>query len=362
MAYKGDFRASDVVDLKFSTVSTAGVPTTLSGTPAISVYKSNSTTESTTGVSLTVDFDSRTGLNHVRITTASDGTFYAAGTEFDVVITTGTVGGVSVVGIVVASFSISNRSMQVDGNQVISTTPTAGTLGEMWLMGLNRLGRRNTATAGGASTITLDAGASATDNIYATYAIKIIAGTGSGQFATIDSYVGSTKVATISRAGGNTWTTNPDNTSVFQIEAMPNVSVTGAVGSVTGAVGSVTGNVGGNIVGSVASVTGNVGGSVASVVAAVKTTYYIHKNTAVTAFPFVMTDSTTGAPSTGLTVTATRSLDGAAFSACANSATELSNGVYLITLATTDTNANTVMLRFTATGANDLLLSIITQT
>lgn len=113
----------------------------------------------------------------------------------------------------------------VDLAQVVPTSPTAGTLGESLLMMLNRVGRRNTAQAGGASTITLDAGASAVDNIYATHGIKIISGTGSGQFATIDSYIGSTKVATISRAGGNTWTTNPDNTSVFQIEANAKMNV-----------------------------------------------------------------------------------------------------------------------------------------
>src|ERR1039458_4967422 len=110
MSYKGDYRAGDIIDLKFQTLNVSAVPTTLAGTPAISVYKSNSTTESTTGITLSVDFDSRTGLNHVHITTASDGTFYAEGTDFDVVITTGTVNSVSVVGQVVASFSLANRS------------------------------------------------------------------------------------------------------------------------------------------------------------------------------------------------------------------------------------------------------------
>lgn len=106
----GDFRAGDTIDFKFCTVTTTGAPTQLAGTPAISVYKSNSTTQSTTGITLTVDFDSVTGLNHVRITTGSDGTFYADANDFDVVITTGTVGGTSVVGYVVAHFSLENRS------------------------------------------------------------------------------------------------------------------------------------------------------------------------------------------------------------------------------------------------------------
>ena len=110
MSYRGDYRAGDTIDLKFQTLNVSAVPTTLAGTPAISVYKSNSTAESTAGITLSVDFDSRTGLNHVRITTVTDGTFYAEGNDFDVVITAGTVNSVSVVGQVVASFSLANRS------------------------------------------------------------------------------------------------------------------------------------------------------------------------------------------------------------------------------------------------------------
>src|SRR5215468_6716911 len=108
MSYLGDFVVSQIVDLKFTTVNTSGVPTTLSGSPAISVYKANNTTESTAGVTLTVDFDSRTGLNHVRIDTSADTTFYAIDNDYQVVITTGTVSGSSVVGYVVGEFSIKN--------------------------------------------------------------------------------------------------------------------------------------------------------------------------------------------------------------------------------------------------------------
>jgi hypothetical protein len=138
-------------------------------------------------------------------------------------------------------------------------------------------------------------------------------------------------------------------------------NVTGSVGSVVGAVGSVTGNVGGNVVGSVASVTGNVAGSVGSVATAVAITSNVKKNQALTAFTFVMTDSTTHAPKTGVSVTATRSLDGAAFSACANPVSEISNGWYQINLANTDTNANVVSLRFTGASSDDRDIQIVTQ-
>ena len=108
--YKGDYDASKIVYLKFTTVNSLGAPSTLSGSPAISVYKDGSTTQSTTGVTLTVDFDSVTGMNHVAIDTSADGTFYAAGSDFEVIITTGTVNGTSVVGYAVGAFSIRNRS------------------------------------------------------------------------------------------------------------------------------------------------------------------------------------------------------------------------------------------------------------
>ena len=110
--YLGDFNAGDTIDLKFTTVGTTGAPTTLAGTPAISVYKSNSVTQSTAGITLTVDFDSITGMHHVQITTATDATFYAGSNDFQIVITTGTVGGTSVIGYVVGAFSLSNRAVK----------------------------------------------------------------------------------------------------------------------------------------------------------------------------------------------------------------------------------------------------------
>lgn len=111
MRHLGDFDTSTIVYGKFTTYRpSTGATFTLGGTPALSVYKDNSTTQSTTGVTLTADFDSVTGLNHYAIDTSADGTFYSAGSFFDVVITTGTVDSVSVVGAVVGSFTIRKNS------------------------------------------------------------------------------------------------------------------------------------------------------------------------------------------------------------------------------------------------------------
>jgi hypothetical protein len=81
-------------------------------------------------------------------------------------------------------------------------------------------------------------------------------------------------------------------------------------------------------------------------------------NTALPGFAFLMVD-TAGVPRTGLVVTGFRSIDGAAFSSCANAVTELSNGWYVIDLDASDLNGASIALRFTATGAQDRGFTIL---
>ena len=109
MNYLGDFRLGDTFDTKFCTVSTTGAPTTLAGTPVVSAYVGNSLTQLTAGITLTVDFDAVTGLHNVRVV-ATSGNGYATASNYQLVITTGTVGGTSVVGYVIGEFSIEARS------------------------------------------------------------------------------------------------------------------------------------------------------------------------------------------------------------------------------------------------------------
>lgn len=108
MSYIGDFRLSDTFDVKFC-LTVADVPTTLGGTPVISAYVGNSVTQITAGITLSVDFDGVTGLNNVRVV-ASGANGYATASNYQLVVTTGTIGAVSAVGRVVAEFSIENRS------------------------------------------------------------------------------------------------------------------------------------------------------------------------------------------------------------------------------------------------------------
>ena len=93
----------------------------------------------------------------------------------------------------------------------------------------------------------------------------------------------------------------------------------------------------------------------------VATTSNIKKDTATNGFMFVMTDSTTHAPKTGLAVSGVVSIDGAAFVSLTNAVTEVGSGTYTVNLAAADVNGNHIMLRFTATAADDLNIEIITQ-
>jgi len=115
--YLGDFRANATVRGHFNTRKADGTPITLAGSPTLAVYKDGSTTESTAGVTLTVGFDSRTGLHLFAIDTSSDGAFYTAAADYRIVITAGTVDGISVVGTKVGEFSIENRVM-ISGQDV----------------------------------------------------------------------------------------------------------------------------------------------------------------------------------------------------------------------------------------------------
>lgn len=77
-----------------------------------------------------------------------------------------------------------------------------------------------TASAGGATTITLTGGV-ATNDYYNGSLVYILSGTGAGQARFITDYVGATTVATV-----DTWITNPDNTSVFAV--LPSFAITAA--------------------------------------------------------------------------------------------------------------------------------------
>lgn len=245
MKHLGDYAASKVIYGKFTTFRpSTGAAFTLAGTPALSVYKDNSTTQSTTGVTLTADFDGVTGLNHFAIDTGADGTFYSAGSNFDIVITTGTVDSVSVVGSVVASFSIAKDSSlkpTTDGRTLdVTTTGEAGVdfanIGAPAAGAVPQLGIIDNGTAQAATSTTLQlraAAAFANDEILGAVIVITGGSAGVGQARVITDYVSSTDTATV-----DAWQTTPTGTITYAIFAAPPPAVTPPAVNVTQWLGS----------------------------------------------------------------------------------------------------------------------------
>lgn len=95
------------LDFTFNSHDATGAPASIAD-GEVAIYRGNDDAEFTTGVTFTADFDSKTGLNHVRIE-SEEGGDYGASADFHVVLTAGTVGLISVVGTVIASFCVTNR-------------------------------------------------------------------------------------------------------------------------------------------------------------------------------------------------------------------------------------------------------------
>jgi hypothetical protein len=107
--YIGDFSKNDTITFMFTTFRpSTGAPFLLAGTPVVSVYKDNNTTQDTAGVTLTTNYDGVTGLNFVSISTST--AFYVDGSSYECVITTGTVDSVSVVGSCVGRFTMRDQA------------------------------------------------------------------------------------------------------------------------------------------------------------------------------------------------------------------------------------------------------------
>ncbi len=149
-----DYPLGETLDFKFTSRQFSdGVPTTLAGTPVIEVYENNDTVQITAGETLTVDFDGVTGLNNLRIV-ATGANGYEVGKSYQAIISVGTVGGTSVVGEVVAQFSIersaglyptvTGRTLDVTatGEAGLDLANVSGVLGNAdvsWIDGSNRV-------------------------------------------------------------------------------------------------------------------------------------------------------------------------------------------------------------------------------
>lgn len=107
-----------------------------------------------------------------------------------------------------ASAPTASQNADAVWNALVASYTVAGSFGERF-----QTIRRNTAQSGTLSSITLDASASSTTDYYKYAVAYIVSGTGAGQARQITAYNGISKAATVSPS----WTTAPDNTSVFII-------------------------------------------------------------------------------------------------------------------------------------------------
>lgn len=128
-AYLGDHRTGKTIRKMWNSNAVAGESITRATNGTVSVYKDGNTTQSTSGVTDTEDFDSLTGVHLIAIDTSADGTFYSAGSDFEVVLSGANIDGKSI-NATLFSFSLENRSPLMpttDGRKLdVSSTGEAG--------------------------------------------------------------------------------------------------------------------------------------------------------------------------------------------------------------------------------------------
>lgn len=263
-----DIPIDEVVFFDAISSGSTGVAVDADSTPTFAVYEESTDTDIGVGGNMT----KRTSLtgNYRCTFTCSLANGFEVGKWYSV-IGSATIGGIACKGIIknfravaaelAAGFPLVDAAkwlgttipapvnagyVATDMGQALPSAPVANSVGEALFMSDIQGGRFGTAQAGSSSTITLDAGASSTDDRYKNYQVFLYGGTGggirgTGQQRTITAYNGTTKVATVDQP----WGTNPDSTTKFMLVVEPATNtVLGSVGSVVGAVGSVTGSVG----------------------------------------------------------------------------------------------------------------------
>ncbi len=298
-----DRTVGDTFFIAFTTRAFAtGIPTVLAGTPVVSAYEDAGLTQITAGITLGVDHDGVVGLNMLTIV-ATGANGYETVKDYNLAITTGTVGGVSVVGEVVGQFSLSLSAAAVDlangtdgltalktGIDAIPTTAMRGTDGV------------DTATMRGTDSALLAA------NV-------------------------------------------PTNFSALGIESDGDITKVNLLDGNTAQTGDNFARLG-----------APAGASVSADIAALEADS-IQKNAAYSNFEFLMvltSDHVT--PATGLTVTGERSIDGGAFSAVSGTIAEISNGIYQFDALAADTNGGVITWRFSEATADDTFVTFNTST
>jgi hypothetical protein len=112
MRYLGDYKEDSALYFCWGTNDGDGASITRATDGTIKVYKDDGTTESTSGITDTEDFDGITGVHNCKIDLSSDA-FYATGHDYSVVLVGSTIDS-QTVNSVLATFSIENRFSSSD--------------------------------------------------------------------------------------------------------------------------------------------------------------------------------------------------------------------------------------------------------
>lgn len=210
-----DFLVESTFDIFFTSRRfSTGAPFALAGTPAVAAYEDNGTTEITAGITLTTDFDTRTGLNHLRIV-ATGANGYEAGKSYALVITAGTVDSVSVVGEVVGHFTLERSALANDA--ITAAKMATDAIGAAELAGdvpsdLLIIVTSGTADSGSTTTM-VDAGLTQADTDYwKDSAILFVNGSIAGQARRVTAFNAATDTITFAPA-----TTQAVGTNLYAI-------------------------------------------------------------------------------------------------------------------------------------------------
>jgi hypothetical protein len=124
--YQGDYLDGKTVHGKWNSFAVAGESITRATDGQVRVYKNNSTSYTTTGVTDTEDFNSLTGVHHFAIDTSASTSFYTPAADYQVVLAGATIDG-KTINAEVASFSLRNRSNAtiIDRNTAQASTVTS---------------------------------------------------------------------------------------------------------------------------------------------------------------------------------------------------------------------------------------------
>lgn len=181
MVYLGDFIKGDTVRWAWNSYDSDGASITRATNGTISVYEDGGTTQFTSGITDTEDFDSVTGVHLVAIDTSQSD--YEAGKDYLVVLSGATIDGETVAG-ALFGFSIQNRA---DTRHLYHTD------------GILDCSAANSTTV----TINGSRAGSSTNGTYDGKRFIVVSGTGAGQIGRAaaapdgTTYNGSTKVMTL---------------------------------------------------------------------------------------------------------------------------------------------------------------------